>query len=66
MSDTEVRILLEKMQELDSEEAFRQFYNLCYDRFFRISFYYVKDSTWAQDIVLDTFLKLWNIRTSLI
>jgi len=54
------------MQEMDSEAAFSQFYNLCYDRFFRIAYYYVKNKTWAQEIVLDVFLKLWEKRSSLI
>jgi RNA polymerase sigma-70 factor, ECF subfamily len=66
MSETEVKILLRKMQEMDSETAFKQFYSLCYDRFFRIAYYYVKDKTWAQEIVLDIFLKLWEKRSSLI
>ncbi len=54
------------MQDMDSETAFRQFYDLCYDRFFRISYYYVKNKAWTQEIVLDVFIKLWEKRSSLI
>ena len=60
MTESEVRKLLRQMKELDSQTAFRDFYNMTYDRLFRIAYYYVKQEEWSQEIVLDVFLKLWK------
>ncbi len=65
MTEPEVRRLLRQMKEWDSETAFHQFYNMTYDRLFRIAYYYVHRDEWAQEIVLDVFLKLWNQRDTL-
>lgn len=65
MSESEVRKLLSKLTHSNTETVFRQFYYLCYDRFFRIAYYYTKNETWSQEIVLDTFMKLWEKRDSL-
>ena len=65
MTESEVRKLLRKMKEQDSQTAFRNFYNMTYDRLFRIAYYYVKQEEWSQEIVLDVFLKLWEQRSSL-
>ena len=62
MTESEVRKLLRQMKELDSQTAFRDFYNMTYDRLFRIAYYYVKQEEWSQEIVLDIFLKLWKQR----
>ena len=53
------------MKEQDSQTAFRNFYNMTYDRLFRIAYYYVKREEWSQEIVLDVFLKLWQQRDTL-
>ena len=53
------------MKELDSQTAFRSFYDMTYDRLYRIAYYYVKREEWSQEIVLDVFLKLWEQRSSL-
>ncbi len=65
MTEQEVRRYLRQMKEEDSERAFHSFYNLCYDRLFRIACYFVKHEEWAQEIVLDVFMKLWKQRTRL-
>lgn len=65
MTESEVRKLLRRMKELDSQTAFRQFYDMTYDRLFRIAYYFVKQEEWAQEIVLDVFLKLWEQRAAL-
>lgn len=65
MTESEVRKLLRKMKEQNSQTAFRNFYNMTYDRLFRIACYYVKREEWSQEIVLDVFLKLWEQRDSL-
>lgn len=66
MTESEVRKLLRQMKEQDSQSAFRNFYNMTYDRLFRIAYYYVKKEEWSQEIVLDVFLKLWKLRNSLL
>ena len=66
MTESEVRKLLRQMKELDSQTAFRNFYNMTYDRLFRIAYYYVKQEEWSQEIVLDVFLKLWKQRSNLL
>ena len=66
MTESEVRKLLRQMKELDSQTAFRDFYNMTYDRLFRIAYYYVKQEEWSQEIVLDVFLKLWKQRSNLL
>ena len=66
MTESEVRKLLRQMKELDSQTAFRDFYNMTYDRLFRIAYYYVKQEEWSQEIVLDIFLKLWKQRDTLL
>lgn len=65
MTEQEVRRYLRQMKEEDSERAFHGFYDLCYDRLFRIACYYVKHEEWAQEIVLDVFMRLWEQRTRL-
>ena len=66
MTESEVRKLLRQMKELDSQTAFRDFYNMTYDRLFRIAYYYVEQEEWSQEIVLDVFLKLWKQRSNLL
>lgn len=58
----EVTKLLNDIQKHDSEQAFRSLYNLYYDRFFRIAFYYLQRDEWAQEVALDVFTNLWNNR----
>ena len=65
MTEQEVRRYLRQMKDEDSQRAFREFYDLTYDRLFRIAFYYVKHEEWAQEIVLDVFIRLWEQRSTL-
>lgn len=65
MSESEVKELLSRLTDTRTEIIFNQFYNLCYDRFFRIAYYYVHNEVWAQEVVLDAFMKLWEKRDSL-
>ena len=51
MTEQEVRRYLRQMKDESSEQAFRGFYDLTYDRLFRIAYYYVKREEWAQEIV---------------
>ena len=66
MTEQEVRRYLRKMGEQDSRTASRWFYDMTYDRLFRIAYYYTRHEEWAQEIVLDVFLKLWERRKQLL
>lgn len=65
MTEQEVRRYLRQMKEEDSEQAFRGFYDLTYDRLFRIACYYLHRQEWAQEVVLDVFMRLWQQRDRL-
>lgn len=65
MTELEIRKYLRQMREEDSQAALRKFYMLCYDRFFRIAFYYLQKDEWAQEVVLDVFMKIWERRENL-
>ena len=66
MTEQEVRRYLRKMSEQDSQTAFRDFYDMTYDRLFRIAYYYTHHEEWSQEIVLDVFMKLWEHRKQLL
>ena len=65
MTEQEIRKYLRQIEEENSQTALRSFYNLCFDRFFRIAYYYLHTEEWAQEVVLDVFLKIWERRESL-
>ncbi|NDV57210.1 RNA polymerase sigma-70 factor [Bacteroides sp. 519] len=65
MIETEISKLLYKLKESGSQLVFREFYNLCYDRFYRIAYFYAKNEEWSQEIVLEAFTKLWEKRNTL-
>ena len=65
MTEQEVRRYLRQMRDDDSQLALKKFYDLCYDRFYRIVWYYLHDDEAAQDIVLDVFFRIWQRRQSL-
>lgn len=66
MTESEVRKLLRLMKEQNSQTAFHSFYDMTYDRLFRIAYYFTKREEWSQEIVLDVFMKLWNQRDTLL
>lgn len=66
MREQQIAKLLEDITKHDSQKAFKELYNLCYDRFFRIAFYYLHRDEWAQEVVLDVFLNMWNKRKTLL
>lgn len=65
MTEQEVRRYLRQIEEDSSQTALRNFFDLCFDRFFRIAYYYLHTEEWAQEVVLDVFLKIWERRESL-
>lgn len=62
MTELEIRTYLRQMREGNSQAALRKFYNLCFDRFFRIAYYYLQKEEWAQEVVLDVFQRTWEKR----
>lgn len=65
MTEQEIRRYLRQMAEDSGEQSFRGFYDLTYDRLFRIAFYYLRRPEWAQEVVLDVFVRLWELRKRL-
>ncbi len=63
MSDNEVQLI----QQVKSSDkgAFHQLFKKYHPVLFRFIVYRVKDEDLAEDIVQDTFLKIWNIRDTL-
>lgn len=47
--------LLKEIQKHDSQQAFRSLYDMYYDRFFRIAFYYLQRDEWAQEVIFRCF-----------
>lgn len=65
MEDSKVLKLINKIAKQNSQSAFRELYDLYYDHFFRIAYYYLKQDEWSQEVVLDVFLNLWEQRNKL-
>ena len=65
MKNRTVDELLTEIRKRNSDSAFRELYDHCYNRFFRIAFYYLQKEEWAQEVVLDVFLNIWNNRSML-
>lgn len=61
----QVNPLLLKLGNSGKEHDFKELYNLLYNRFFRVAMYYLHNDDWAQEVVLDVFLTLWNKRKEL-
>lgn len=61
-----VHELLIELKRSGSQQDFRLLYDLLHDRFFRIANYYLKKEEWAQEVVMDVFLTLWNRRADLV
>ncbi len=55
---------IERLIEGD-QLVFKMIYDHYSQRIFRYAFNFVKDEAWAEEIVQDTFLKLWNARLGL-
>lgn len=62
----ELITLLTKLADYGNEHDFKSLYDLLYDKFFRIAIYYLKKEEWAQEVVLDVFLSIWNKRYDLV
>lgn len=66
MTEQDIRRYLREMSEDSSEQAFHSFYDLTYDRLFRIAYYFVHNHDLAQETVLDAFMNVWNARSGLL
>ena len=62
MTESEVRKLLRQMKEQDSQTAFRDFYDMTYDRLFRIAYYYVKQEEWSP-LIPQHYYKIFFLST---
>lgn len=62
----QIHSLLLKLGNRGDERDFKLLYNILYNRFFRVAMYYLHNDDWAQEVVLDVFLSLWNKRKELL
>lgn len=61
-----INSLLIRLKDHENERDFKLLYHLLYDKFFRIAIYFLKKEGWAQEVVSDIFLILWNKRKELV
>jgi len=64
--EEKINALLRQLRNDRNEHDFRRLYDMLYDKFFRIAQYYLKKEEWAQEVVLDVFLVLWNKKAELV
>lgn len=57
--------ILKSLSRKGKEADFKLLYMHLYDSFFRTAFYYTKKDEWAQEIVQDVFMALWNRKEGL-
>jgi RNA polymerase sigma-70 factor (family 1) len=50
---------------LGGEDAFKKIYDQYAQKVYRLAFHYLKDKDWSEEIVQETFIKLWLNRESL-
>ncbi len=65
MKNRTLEELLTEIRKRNSDSAFRELYDRCYNRFFCIAFYYLQNEECTQEVVLDVFLNIWNNRSKL-
>ncbi|MCR5361453.1 MAG: sigma-70 family RNA polymerase sigma factor [Bacteroidales bacterium] len=54
--------LLRQIKDEDSETAFRQLFDLQYDRLFRRAVFLLRNDDWAKEVALDVLAEVWNNR----
>lgn len=58
--DSEIKKLLLSLCTKKDQVILKALYMLCYDRFFRTAFYFVKSDDAAEEIVQDLFIRIWE------
>ncbi len=56
--------LIRKIAE-DDENAFRELFNLYYQKLFHTAFYFLKSREWSEEAVCDVFYTVWKKRKTL-
>jgi len=60
-----MQLLLEKIQNDDDQQSFKQFYQLLFFRLYQFAYSYVHSKESAEEVVNDVFLCFWQKRKSL-
>lgn len=63
-NEMEIKLLVEKLKTSD-REAFEELFQRFKDPLFQFIFRYIKISEFSEDILQETFLKIWEVRTTL-
>ncbi len=58
----QIKILLERVSSKDDQVAFREFFNIYFDKVFRSAFAIVKDIELSEEIAEDVFYNFWQMR----
>jgi RNA polymerase sigma-70 factor (ECF subfamily) len=57
-----MQLLLQKIQDHDDEQSFKEFYQLFFFRLYQFAYSYVHSKEIAEEVVNDVFLSLWQKR----
>ncbi len=60
-----MQLLLQKIQDEDDQQAFKQLYQLLFFRLYQFAYSYVRSKESAEEVVNDVFLSLWQNRGTL-
>lgn len=60
-----MQLLLQKIQDEDDQQAFKQLYQLFFFRLYQFAYSYVRSKENAEEVVNDVFLTLWQNRGTL-
>lgn len=63
--NTEAIRRLVQLMAVDDAQAFKQFFDLLYARFYRLAYYYIRADSLSEEIVSDVLMKIWNNRKRL-
>jgi RNA polymerase sigma-70 factor (ECF subfamily) len=65
MSSGSIDGLLKNIQENNCEKSFNELFRLLYTKLFNFAFSFTQSEVVSEEIVMDTFLKLWSSRASI-
>jgi RNA polymerase sigma-70 factor (ECF subfamily) len=60
-----MQLLLQKIQEYDDQQAFKQFYQLLFFKLYQFAYSFVHSKENAEEVVNDVFLNFWQKRKTI-
>jgi RNA polymerase sigma-70 factor (family 1) len=65
LTQTQIESILKRISRQDDEKAFKELFDAFYGKLIETAKFYVDDSSAAQEVVSDVFIKLWNGRANI-